>query len=103
MDTLKAFGHDTVCIDTTHGTNMYHFNLITLVVIDEYVEGIPVASMLSNREDAISLIPFFAPIKGISGVILHHGSFQMMLTITLMHGKQCLVKEIQGKSFVPGT
>ena len=82
-------------VDTTHVTNMYHFNLITLVVIDEYRLGIPVASMLSNREDGISLIPFFAAIKGISGVILHHGSCQMMLTITSIHGKQCLVKEIQ--------
>ena len=68
-DMLKTFDHDTVCIDTTHGTNMYHFNLIILVVIDEYREGIPVVLMLCNREDAISLIPFFAAIKGSSGVI----------------------------------
>ena len=56
---LKAFGHDTVCIDTTHGTNMYHFNLITLVVIDEYGEGIPVAWMLSNREDPCNILATF--------------------------------------------
>ena len=49
---------------------MYHFNLIALVVIDEYGEGIPVAWMFSNREDAISLIPFFLlAIKGSSGMI----------------------------------
>ena len=63
---MQAFPYNPILI-----TNMYHFNLITLVVIDEYGEGIPVALMLSNREDAISLIPFFATIKGISGVILH--------------------------------
>ena len=68
-DMLKAFEYDTVYIDTTHGTNIYHFNLITLVVIDEYGEGIPVAWMLSNREDTISLLPFFEAIKGSSGVI----------------------------------
>ena len=65
---LKAFGYDTICIDT-HGTNIYHFNLITVVVIDEYGEGILVAWMLSNREDTISLIPFFEAIKGNSSVI----------------------------------
>ena len=68
-DMQKAFEYDTVCIDITHGTNIYHFNLITLVVIDEYGEGIPVAWMLSNREDTISLIPFFEAIKCSSGVI----------------------------------
>ena len=68
-DMLMAFEYDTVCIDITHGTNIYHFNLITLVVIDEYGEGIPVSWMLSNREDTISLIPFFEAIKCSSGVI----------------------------------
>ena len=38
-------------------------------MIDEYREGIPVAWMLSNREDGISLIPFFEAIKCSSGVI----------------------------------
>ena len=39
---LKPFGHDTVCID---GTNVYHFNLVTLVVIHGYGKGIPVVSI----------------------------------------------------------
>ena len=34
-----------------------------------YGKGIPVAWMLSNREEGISLIAFFAAIKGSSGVI----------------------------------
>ena len=49
-DMQKAFGYDTVYIDTTHDINIYHFNLITLVVIDEYGEGISEVWMLSNRE-----------------------------------------------------
>ncbi len=38
-------------MDTTHGTNMYDFNLLSVVVLDEYGEGIPVAWMISSRED----------------------------------------------------
>ena len=102
-DMLKAFGHDTVCIDTTHGTNMYHFNLITLVVINEYGEGIPVAWMLSNREDAISLIPFFAAIKGSSGVVSPSWIMSDDADNYFNAWKQCLVKEILRKLFVPGT
>ena len=62
-DALQAFGNDTICIDSTHGTNMYNFNLVTIVVIDEYGEGVPVGWMLSNREDAMAIIPFFTAIK----------------------------------------
>ena len=36
---LIKFGNNTVCIDATHGTDMYDFHLITLLVIDEYGEG----------------------------------------------------------------
>ena len=66
---LKTFGHDTVCIHTTHSINLYDFSLITLVMIGEYGKGIPIAWMFSNREAAISLIPFFAAIKGSSSII----------------------------------
>ncbi len=62
-DMLKQFGASTICVDTTHGTNMYDFNLLTVVVLDEYGEGIPVAWMLSNREDSMVLIEFFKVIK----------------------------------------
>ena len=32
-----------VCVAATHGTNAYHFKLVTLLVVDEYGEGFPVA------------------------------------------------------------
>ena len=38
-------------------------------MIGEYAKGIPIAWMFSNREAAISLIPFFAAIKSSSNVI----------------------------------
>ena len=28
-------------MDATHGTNMYNFYLITVLVVDEYGEGLP--------------------------------------------------------------
>ena len=40
---LKKFGEHLICIDSTHGTNGYDFNLITVMVVDEFGEGFPVA------------------------------------------------------------
>jgi len=45
-------------MDSTHGTNMYDFNLTTLLVLDEFEEGIPVAWMVCNHEDAVALKSF---------------------------------------------
>ncbi len=52
-----------VCIDSTHGTNGYDFKLISIVVVDEFGEGFPVAWCFSNREDKILLMNFFQPLK----------------------------------------
>ena len=52
-----------VCVDTTHGTNGYDFTLITVVVVDEYGEGLPVAWCISNREDQFLLMNFFKALK----------------------------------------
>ena len=61
------FSNDTVCIDSTHGTNMYDFNLITFVVVDEYGEGVPVAWMIANREDSVILTEFLTALKQRTG------------------------------------
>ena len=52
------FGHDIIRIDSTHSTNTYDFNL-SIIVIDKYGEGISVAWMSSNREDAMAMNPFY--------------------------------------------
>ena len=57
-DLFKKFGCTAVCIDCTHGTNAYDFNLTTILVIDEYGEGLPVGWMISNREDKQMLTEF---------------------------------------------
>ena len=38
-DMLKQFGSNVGCIDSTHGTNAYHFNLTSILIIDDYGEG----------------------------------------------------------------
>ena len=52
-----------ICVDVTHRTNSYDFTLITVMVIDEYGEGFPVAWCISNREDQFLLINFFNALK----------------------------------------
>ena len=52
-----------ICTDDTHGTNSYDFNLITVVVVDEFGEGYPVAWCLCNRVDMYVLIDFLMAIK----------------------------------------
>ena len=63
-DMLMKFGNDTICIDSTHSTNMYDFYLITILVVDDYGEGIPV-----GLEDAIALRIFFLAVHKACGMI----------------------------------
>ena len=68
-DMLKKFGNSCICMDGTHGTNVYDFNLITILVIDEYGEGIPVAWLLANREDSTVLMEFLKEVRRTSGYL----------------------------------
>jgi hypothetical protein len=60
---LNDFGNNIICVDTTHGTNAYDFNLTTLLIVDEFGAGCPVAYLFSNRIDAGALKLFFLSIK----------------------------------------
>ena len=62
-DMLCKYADVCICMDATHGTNMYDFKLITILVLDDFGEGIPVAWAISNREDAIMLVEFLGAIK----------------------------------------
>jgi hypothetical protein len=59
LEMLKEFGKNVVCCDATHATNVYGFLLITLMIIDDFGEGIPVAWAISTREDTGVLKVFF--------------------------------------------
>lgn len=60
---LHIFGREKVCIDDTHGLNSYQYQLYSLVVIDEYGNGIPVAYCFSNRSDTYVMKIFFQNLK----------------------------------------
>ena len=46
-----------ICVDSTSGTN--DFLLISVVIIDDHGEGLPVAWAITNHEDAVTLKVFF--------------------------------------------
>lgn len=50
-------------MDATHGTNMDDFQLITLLVIDDHGEGLPVAWAVSNKENTVVLTEFLKAVK----------------------------------------
>ena len=56
---IMKFSEKIVCLDSTHGTTMYDFLLITVMALDEHDEGVPIAWALSNREDLSVLVEFF--------------------------------------------
>ena len=56
---MTQFASKGVCCDTTHGTTGYDFKLATLIVLDEFQEGLPVAHCLANRETYAFMELFF--------------------------------------------
>jgi hypothetical protein len=40
---MIQLGTNIICVDTTYSTNVYDFKLMTIMVVDEYGEGVPVA------------------------------------------------------------
>lgn len=63
-DLLRDCGDNkVVCADPTHGTN----TLISVLVIDEFGEGFPVAWCIANREDGVLLNIFFSHLKEKTG------------------------------------
>ena len=69
-DIMKRLSKDRViCVDSTHGTTGYDFPLITVLIVDEYGEGFPVAWCIANREDQTLLQYFFQALKQKVGTI----------------------------------
>jgi hypothetical protein len=60
---LQFGAGSVVCLDSTHGTNQYDFNLVTAMVVDDFGQGNPVAFMISTKEDESVLTAFFKAIK----------------------------------------
>lgn len=58
-----------VCIDGTHGLNAYDFQLHSIVTVDEYHNGVPIAYMFSNRSDETVMTLYFNEVKKACGLI----------------------------------
>ena len=57
-DAMMQYGSKVILMDATHGTTQYDFQLISILVIDDFGEGLPVAWAISNREDVTLLVQF---------------------------------------------
>ena len=68
-DMMKEFGESLICMDATHGTNHYHFNLVTVLIMDEFGEGVPVGWLISNKEDFSTLCFFLKSLLSQTGPI----------------------------------
>ncbi|XP_064482900.1 uncharacterized protein LOC135395736, partial [Ornithodoros turicata] len=64
---LSKLGSEKICIDSTHGTTGYDFNLTTLMTVDEYGAGVPCAYLLSNRTDTATLKVFLESVRACAG------------------------------------
>jgi len=68
-DAMQHHGNKLICMDSTHGTNLYDFLLISVMVVDEYGEGLPVAWAISNHEDTAVLVEFLQGLKTRTGEV----------------------------------
>jgi len=66
---ISKFGNDVICIDETHGMNSYHFNLTTIMVLDDLREGFPCCFMISNKVNEVVLRILFSKIRDETGII----------------------------------
>ena len=56
-------------MDSTHGTNSYVFNLMSVVVIGDFGEKIPTAWMISNKEDTSTRKQLLQAVKKRTGEV----------------------------------
>ncbi|XP_069695882.1 uncharacterized protein [Periplaneta americana] len=66
---IRKYGGDKICLDGTHGLNNYDFSLYSMLVIDKFKNGCPVAFCFSNRSSEQLFIVFFSAVKNTVGTI----------------------------------
>jgi len=66
---LLKFGNDKIYTDETYGLNGYNFQLCTLVVVDEFGNGYPVAFCFPFKSDTPFYKHYFQCIKNVIGKI----------------------------------
>ncbi|KAB0792267.1 hypothetical protein PPYR_14226 [Photinus pyralis] len=97
-DTLTKYASKFVCIDGTHGTNPYDFELTTVLVADEFGEGMPVAFMICNRKDTATYELFFNVIKNSSGSI-NTLTFMTDITETYYNAWRSVMGDVPNRLF----
>ena len=60
---LHKFASEKVCVDNTHKATDHDFQLTTVLTIDEFKAGCPVAYSISNRVDFVAMAEFFTAVK----------------------------------------
>ena len=60
---FETHGNKLICVDATHGTSAYDFQLVTVLVLDDHNEGIPVQWLISNKETTNVLKIFFSSLR----------------------------------------
>uniref|UniRef100_A0A8D8PZ63 MULE transposase domain-containing protein n=1 Tax=Cacopsylla melanoneura TaxID=428564 RepID=A0A8D8PZ63_9HEMI len=66
---MSQLGPKLICVDGTHGLNAYDFILHTILSVDEYGHGVPLAFLFSNRKDTGTLAVFFQKVHEVCGEI----------------------------------
>lgn len=69
-DVISKYASEKISVDTTHKPTDYDFLLTSLVTVDEFGAGCPVAFCLSNRIDGVAMAEFFKPVEKKIGKIL---------------------------------
>ena len=68
---LQQYGsHGVIGMDSTHGTNMYDFQLTSIMVTDDHGEGFPVAFCISNRIDCTAMAVFLSAVRDVVGYVI---------------------------------
>uniref|UniRef100_A0A6P7GKQ4 Uncharacterized protein LOC114343590 n=2 Tax=Diabrotica virgifera virgifera TaxID=50390 RepID=A0A6P7GKQ4_DIAVI len=96
---VMKFAQKFVCIDGTHGTNPYNFELTTLMVSDDFGEGIAVAYMISNRMDTTIYKIFFNCIKAALGKNITTDTFMSDITETFYNGWTAVMGPVPNRLF----
>ncbi|VEN59296.1 unnamed protein product [Callosobruchus maculatus] len=60
---LQSHGTDYICIDRTHGTIGYNYQLVTVLVVDGIGQGFPCSFLISSRSDKEVISIFFEHVK----------------------------------------
>ena len=95
---MQKFVSKGFCCDTTHGTTGYDFKSNSLLVLDEFEEGVPLAFCLSNRDNFAFMKLFFRKIRDNTGAI--SPSWFMSDTASQFCEASALVNECTPKQFI---